>query len=151
MLHSCYVLWYTICIVLVAAHQNFPLQTEKWKSSTKQLIWLNPTSYWLTPWMKKLHLPNPLCLAFGWQKTGNTGNKMTEEYQWLLPAPWFFNNIAKYVQEMSQGGLVMPLNFQSSRVIPPWSWVLFMTLWSLCLVLSNTLHYLCFPFLFMWG
>lgn len=73
MLHSSCFLWSIICILLVAAHQNFPLQTEKWRSSTKQLIWLNPMSYWLTPWMKKLHLPNPLCLAFVWQKTGNSG------------------------------------------------------------------------------
>lgn len=81
MLHSNCVLWSTICILLVAAHQNFPLQTVKWRSSTKRLIWLNPTSYWLTPWMKKLHLLNPLCLAFVWQKTGNTG----QTADWRIP------------------------------------------------------------------
>lgn len=47
--------------------------------------------------MKKLHLLNPLCLVFVWQKTGNTGQpaELTGEYQWLLPASCFLNNLGK--------------------------------------------------------
>lgn len=85
----------TICILLVAAHRNFPLQTEKWKSSTKQLTWLNPTSYWLTPWMKKLRLLSPLCPAFVWQKTGDTGEPAAWREPVALTSFFFLNNIGK--------------------------------------------------------
>lgn len=143
-LHSSCGLWPWTCILLVAAHQNFPLQTEKWRSSTKQLIWLSPTSYWLTPWMKKLHPLNPLCLAFEWQKIGNT----SQPADWRIPAARtsflvFKLSCKMCTRKVHEGGLVMPLKFQSSRVILLGSWILFMTF---C-----TLRYICFPFLlFMW-
>lgn len=88
-------LWSSICVLHVAAHQNFPLQTEKWRSSTKQQTWLNPTSCWLTPWMKKLHLLNPLCPAFEWQRTGNTAQPADQRAPVPLSSLLVFNQSSK--------------------------------------------------------
>lgn len=88
MLHSDCILWSAVCLLLVTAHQNFPLQTEKWRSWAKQLIWLNQMSYWRTPWMKRLHLLNPLCLAFVWQKTGNAGQPAGRRVAVALSICW---------------------------------------------------------------